>query len=61
MVITTSILDDAFAGYKLPILNFNGSQINLIQGFFRMTAHFNGYSCPVSIYINDDNCELVIS
>ncbi len=64
-VVTHSIFDKAFpedglCRLKCPILNFNGSQINSIQGYFHTMAHFNGHNCPVSVYIADDDCEPVI-
>ncbi len=64
-VITWSIFDSAFPGNVLydlqcPILNFDGSEIDSIEGYFCTIAHFNGQQCPVSIYVVDDSCELVI-
>ncbi len=43
-----------------PILNFDGSEIDSIEGYFRMMAYFNGQQCGASIYIVDDSCEPVI-
>ncbi len=65
MVITHSIFDNMFledglCRLKCPILNFDGSPIDSIQGYFRTMAHFNGHNCPVSIYVADDDCEPVI-
>ncbi len=46
-VITQSIFDSVFPGNVLydlqcPILNFDGSEIDPIEGYFHTTAHFNG-------------------
>ncbi len=65
-VITRSIFDSAFPGnvfhdLQCPILNFDGSEIDLIVGTLQWhTPHFNGQQCPTSIYVVDDSCELVI-
>ncbi len=64
-VVTQSIFDSAFPGSVLqdlqcPILNFDGTEIDSIEGFFDTKAHFNGQQCPASIYVVDDSCEPVI-
>ncbi len=65
MVVTCSIFDTNFLNnvmheLRCPILNFDGSEIESIEGYFRMTAFFNGQQCSASIYIANDSCELVI-
>ncbi len=44
-----------------PILNFDGSKIESIEGYFCMMAFFNGQQCSASIYITNDSCKPVIS
>ncbi len=46
--------------FGCPVLNFNGSEIDVIRGYFRTTASFNGQQCNASIYVVDDGCEPVI-
>ncbi len=65
MVVTHSIFNSDFPNNVLydlrcPVLNFDGSEINAIEGYFRTTASFNGQQCNASIYIMDDGCEPVI-
>ncbi len=65
MVVTHSIFDSDFPNnilYDLqcPILNFDGSEIDMIEGYFRMTAYFNGQHCSTSIYVVNNSCEPVI-
>ncbi len=65
MVVTWSIFDSAFPNnvlYNLrcPILNFDGSEIDAIEGYFRTTASFNGQQSSASIYVINDGCEPVI-
>ncbi len=65
MVITHTIFNQAFPKNVLhnlcyPILNFNGSEIDSIEGFFCTTAFFNGQHCPAFIYVIEDGCDLVI-
>ncbi len=64
-VITHTIFDSAFPANVLhdlqcPVLNFDRSEIDSIEGYFHTMAHFDGQQCPPSIYVADDSCEPVI-
>ncbi len=64
-IVTHSIFDADFPNNVLydlwcPILSFNGSEIDVIEGYFWTTASFNGQQCSASIYVIDDGCEPVI-
>ncbi len=65
MVVTHSIFDMDFPNnvmhdLRCSILNFDGSKINSMEGYYRTMAFFNGQQCSASIYVADDSCELVI-
>ncbi len=64
-VITWTIFDMDFPNnmmhnLRCPILNFDSSEIDSIEGYFWTMAFFNGQQCSASIYIADDSCEPVI-
>ncbi len=59
MVVTWTIFDTDFPNNVMPdlhcpILNFDGTEIDSIEGYFRTTAFFNGQQCSALIYIAND-------
>ncbi len=64
-IVTHSIFDSDFPNNVLhdlqcPIFNFDGSEIDVIEGYFWTTAFFNGQQYSTSIYIADNGCKSVI-
>ncbi len=42
------------------LINFDGSPVNSVQGYFTTKVHFEGCSCSARVYVLDNTCAPVI-